>query len=572
MLKSQEMRTIAVEMDALKQGMGWTANDLSKPQIFIQSTYGDSHPGSVHLNRLVKAAEKKFTSIDHKAAKYYTTDICDGIAQGHDGMNYSLLSREAICNMIEIQAKATPFDGGMFICSCDKGIPAHLKAIARLDMPSIVVTGGVMKSGPNMLTLEQIGTYNAMLERHEITPEAFTQKQSEACPTCGACQFMGTAITMQVMTEALGLCLPGVAVTPAVMGKLDTLTEDSALALAELIKKDIKPSDILTKEAFENAIMVHAAVAGSSNVLLHLPAIAYELGIEITADDFDRIHRQIPYLANVRPSGKYPSEFFWYAGGVPMIMSHIKAYLHLDVMTVTGKTLGENLEALEASHYFETQIKQLEAFDIDKEDVIKPLDRPIQKEGAIAVLKGNLAPEGAVIKHSAVDPSMHQTVLRARVFESEEYAYRATIDGTVKPGDAVVIKNEGPKGSGMPEMFYTTEAIASNPKLIATTALITDGRFSGATRGPAIGHISPEACVGGPIGLVEEGDLIEIDIPARGLNIVGIANQKCSQEHVEKVLEERRSKWKPPVFEKGSSVLNQYRKLAVSAIKGGYIE
>jgi dihydroxy-acid dehydratase len=572
MLKSQKMRSVAVEMDALKMGMGWTGEDLDKPQIFLQSTWGDSHPGSVHLDQLVRAAEAILYSLGAKPAKYTTTDICDGIAQGHDGMNYSLLSREMIANMIEIQALATPFDGGMFICSCDKGVPAHLKVIARLDMPAIIFTGGLMKAGPDMLTLEQIGTYSAQLKRGEITEEAFKEKQHTACASCGACAFMGTAATMQVMSEALGMTLPGTAVMPATLSELEEEAGRAAVQLLEVIKMDLRPSRIMTQKAFENAIMVHAAIAGSTNALLHIPAIAHELGIEIEPELFDSIHRKIPYLVNIRPSGFFPGQYFWYAGGVPAVMEEIKEFLHLDVMTVTGKTLGENLKELKNSGFYEKCNGYLEDLGVEKEAVIAPRNKPIQKEGAIAVLKGNLAPEGAVVKHSAVAPEMLQATLVARPFDSEEEAFEAVMSKRIKPGDAVFIRYEGPRGSGMPEMFYTTEAIATDPELVSSIALITDGRYSGATRGPAIGHVSPEASEGGPIALVEEGDLIRVDIPNRILEIVGVNGEVKTKDEIDNVILERRKKWIKPESKFKKGVLSVYTKLAVSPMKGAYME
>lgn len=468
MLKSQKLKDVAVEMDSLKMGMGWSEEDLEKPQIFLQSTWGESHPGSVHLLELVSEAERELIKLGARPAKYTTTDICDGIAQGHDGMNYSLLSREMICNMIEIQASAAPFDGGLFFASCDKGLPAHLKAIARLNMPSIIVPGGVMKAGPNMLTLEQVGTYGAMLKRGQITPEQFRKIQKDACPSCGACSFMGTAVTMQVMAEALGIALPGTAAIPAFSGELKAAVRCAAARLMAIVECNLKPSDIMTKKAFENAIMVHAAIAGSTNALLHLPAVAHELGITIEPELFDRLHRIVPYIVNVRPSGYYPAEYFWYAGGVPAVMEEIRELLHLDQLTVTGKTVGENLDELKSGGYYENCHKYLARLGLKKEDIIRPLNNPLQPQGAIAVLKGNLAPEGAVVKHSAVAKNMLRVTLTARPFDSEEEAFAAVINGRVKPGDAVIIRYEGPRGSGMPEMFYTTEAIASDPELSAS--------------------------------------------------------------------------------------------------------
>lgn len=572
MLKSQKLREVAPEVDPLRIGMGWTTEDLKKPQIMVESTYGDSHPGSAHLDLLINEAEKAIREHNGKAAKYFTTDMCDGQAQGHDGMNYSLVSREYIADMIEIQAMATPFDAGVFIASCDKGLPGNLKALARLNMPSIVITGGIMAAGPNMLTLEQLGTYSARFERGEITEKELCFAKENACPSCGACSFMGTASTMQVTAEALGLTLPGSALLPATSPDLLTKAYETGVRAIELAKEGLLPSQILTEKAFENAIMVHAAIAGSSNSLLHIPAIAHEVGIELDADKFDEIHRRIPYILNIRPSGFYPGEYFYYAGGVPGIMEEIKEFLHLDVMTVTGKTLGENLEELKKNGYYERCYAELEKRNLKKEDIIKTVVNPIQKQGALAILKGNLAPEGAVIKHSAVPKEMREAVLIARPFNSEEEAIKAVLTGEINPGDAVIIRYEGPKGSGMPEMFYTTEAIASDPRIAASTALITDGRFSGASRGPAIGHVSPEATEGGPIALVEEGDLIKISVSERKLSIIGVNNRELPEEEIEKILVERKKNWKKPEPRFNKGPLAVYTRFAVSPMKGGYIE
>lgn len=571
-MKSQELRKIAPELDPLRIGAGWKVEDLSKMQIFIESTYGDSHPGSVHLNELVHLVEKSLEEVNVKGAKYYTTDICDGESQGHDGINYSLCSREMICNMIEVQYSATPFDGGVFLSSCDKALPAHLMSIARLNMPSIIIGGGVMNAGPNLLTLEQIGTYSAQYERKEITLDKFNYYKHNACPSCGACSFIGTATTMQIMAEALGLSLPGTSVLPATSLELKNVALNVGTSIKNIVEKDIKPSDILTKEAFENAIMVHAAIAGSTNSLLHLPAIAHEAGIELSGEDFDRIHRKIPYILNLRPSGFYPAEYYYYAGGTPAIMESIKEHLNLDVMTITGKTLGENLEELKNSDYYKNCYKYLDKLNLNKEDIIRPISNPLNSEGAVAILKGNLAPEGAVVKHSAVPKKMQEVILKARVFNCEEDAISDILNNNISPGEAVFIRYEGPRGSGMPEMFYTTEAIASDPRLSDSIALLTDGRFSGASRGPAIGHISPEAANGGPIALVEDGDLIEISVRNRSLNIIGINNIKMSLDEVEKVLLERRKSWIKPKSKFKRGALALYTRHAVSPMKGGYME
>ena len=571
-MRSQELRKIAPELDPLRRGMGWSVEDLSKPQIIIESTFGDSHPGSAHLLRFVNSAAKGVFDEGGRASRFFATDICDGMAQGHDGINYSLVSRDTITSLIEIHANATPFDAGVFISSCDKAVPSHLMAIGRLNIPSIVLTGGVMEAGPNLLTLEQIGMYSAMQQRGEISEEELTYYKHNACPSCGACSFMGTASTMQIMAEALGLMLPGSALMPATCEDLNDFALKAGEQAVALAKMDLKPRDMVTMKSFENAIMVHAAISGSSNSLLHIPTIAHEFGIELDAEYFDRLHRGAHYLLNIRPAGEWPAEYFYYAGGVPAIMEEIKDKLHLDVMTVTGKTLGENLEDLKKNGYYEKCYSYLKKTGLKREDIIRPYDNPIGKDGTIAILKGNLAPGGAVVKHSAVPKEMHKAILKAKPFDSEEEAIDAVLKKRIKPGDAVIIRYEGPKGSGMPEMFYTTEAIASDEELSSSIALLTDGRFSGASRGPAIGHISPEAAEGGPIALIEEDDIIEIDIKERKLEIIGIKGERCSQEEVAEVLAERKTKWVPKEEKYKSGILNIFTRNAVSPMLGGYMK
>ena len=579
MLKSQEMRKLAPEMDPLRIGTGWKKEDLEKPQIMAESTYGDSHPGSGHLNLLVEEVRKGVAEAGGFGARYFCTDICDGESQGTDGINYSLASREMIANMIEIHANATPFDGGVYLSSCDKGMPGNLIGLARVDIPAIVVPGGTMNAGPEMLTLEQLGMYSAKFERGEIDEEKLDWAKCNACPSCGACSFIGTASTMQIMAEALGLALPGSALMPATSPDLLAYAQEAGSQAVKLAQMEhMRPSDLVTKESFENAILVHAAISGSTNCLLHIPAIAHEFGIEITGDTFDRLHRNARYLLDVRPAGRWPAECFYYAGGVPAIMEEIKDHLHLDVMTVTGKTLGENLAELRENGFYEKCSGWLAKFNerygtsITKEDIIRPYDKAIGTDGSIAVLRGNLAPEGAVIKHTACPKEMFHAVLRARPFDSEEECLDAVLKHKVQKGDAVFIRYEGPKGSGMPEMFYTSEAISSDKELGKSIALITDGRFSGASTGPVIGHCSPEAVDGGPIALVEEGDLIEIDVKERKLNIIGIAGERKSMEEIDAILKERRRNWKPrePKYKKG--VLRLFSLHAASPMKGAYLE
>ena len=578
-LKSQQMRKLAPELDPLRIGTGWKPEDLSKPQVMIESTYGDSHPGSGHLHILVEEVRKGIEEAGGYGARYYCTDICDGESQGTDGINYSLASREMIANMIEIHANATPFDAGVYLASCDKGMPGNLMGLARADVPAVVVPGGTMNAGPEMLTLEQLGMYSAKYQRGEIDEEKLNWAKCNACPSCGACSFIGTASTMQIMAEALGLALPGSALMPATSPDLLTFAKEAGMQAVKLATMPhMRPGDIVTMESFENAILVHAAVSGSTNCLLHIPAIAHEFGLEITGDTFDRLHRNARYLLDVRPAGRWPAECFYYAGGVPAIMEEIRKHLHLDVMTVTGKTLGENLDALKENGFYERCDKWLQEFNkrynvsLKKEDIIRPYDDAIGTDGSIAILRGNLAPEGAVIKHTACPKEMFKAVLRARPFDSEEECLDAVLKHKVEKGDAVFIRYEGPKGSGMPEMFYTSEAISSDKELGKSIALITDGRFSGASTGPVIGHCSPEAVDGGPIALVEEGDLIEIDVEERKLNIIGIAGERKSMEEVAEVLAMRRKNWKPrePKYKKG--VLRLFSEHAASPMKGAYLE
>ena len=576
-LRSQAVRKLAPENDPLKIGMGWKVDDLAKPQIMVESTFGDSHPGSAHLDQFVKEAVQAVNTHGGKAARYFATDMCDGIAQGHDGINYSLPHRDAIVNLVEAQANATVYDGGVFIASCDKSMPAMLMSIGRLkDMSAIVVTGGVMEAHTlpkkyvvndpacainDLLTLEQIGKFDAWEKTGVIPNEQLDYYKHNACPSCGACSFMGTASTMQIMAEALGLMLPGTALMPATAPELKQAAYDAGVQVMKLVAEGIKAKDIVTMKSFENAIMVHAAISGSTNATMHLPAIAHEFGFEIDADTFDRMHRGAHYLLNIRPSGDWPAQYFYYAGGVPRVMEEIKSMLHLDVMTVyehCDEILQEKTKGL--------------GIKVTREDIIHSFDNAKGTDGSIAILKGNLAPEGSVIKHTACPKNMFHATLRAKPFDSEEECISAVLNKQVQPGDAIFIRYEGPRGSGMPEMFYTGEAICADPKLASSVALITDGRFSGASRGPVIGHVSPEAAVGGPIALVEPDDLIQIDVHNRKLAIVGVKGEAKTPEEMDAILAERRANWKPkaPKYTKG--LLKLYSQHAVSPMKGAYME
>jgi dihydroxy-acid dehydratase len=564
------IRSLGPEVDPLLLGSGWDLEDLEKPQILLESTHGDSHPGSRHLYKLVEEAKLGVYKAQGKPALYTTTDICDGIATGHDGMNYSLASREIIAGMVEIHALAMPFDALITFSSCDKSIPAHLMALARLKMPGLHFCGGSMMPGPEFLSAEKCYETTELVKLGKMSLKEHRFYQLNACPTCGACQYMGTASTMQVMAEALGLSIPGNALIPAWSNLIIHMASKAGRQVMKLLKDNITTKDILTKKSFENAIMVHAAIAGSTNILLHLPAIAKEAGINLELNDFDYIHRNIPVLTGLKTSGPWPTQIFWYAGGVPGIMVALKDHIHLDALTITGRTVGENLEVLQEEGFFYNNGKHLESFGIKPMDVIRPLNSPYKREGGIAVLKGNLAPDGAVVKHAAMDERMHQHTGPARVFNSEEEALNAINLGKIIPGDVIVIRYEGPKGAGMPEMLKTTEAIYNRPELATSTALLTDGRFSGATRGPAIGHITPEAADCGPIALIEDGDIIKIDITNRSLDMVGSKGENKSPEEIEIILSQRRKLWSMPVQRK-DGVLGLYTRNAGATSQGASI-
>lgn len=568
--KSEKERQLWAQFDALQLGTGWVEDDIGKLQILVEDVYGDSHPGSAHLDAVSRQAVDGVFEEGAFPAQFHVTDICDGCAQGHDGMNMVLASREVICDMLEIHAGFVPWDGMVMSSSCDKSIPAHLKAAARINIPTIFIPGGSMRPGPNQTTSLVAGDISLRQKRkNEITPEEIRNYKLTGCPSVGACTFLGTASTMQCMAEALGMALPGNALVPATMRDLTEYSRKAGKQVVRLAKAGITPSMIMTKEAFRNAIVVHSAIGGSTNALIHLPAIAKELGIELDPELFNEINRKIPHIGNVNPSGKHLTESFWFAGGIPMVQIMLKDHLDLDVLTVTGKTLGENLEEIQREGFFERNIGYLHNYGLEREDVITPVETT-KEMGSIAVLKGNLAPEGAVVKYSACEESMRKHQGKAVVFNCEEDAHDAVVEGRINPGEIMIIRYEGPRGSGMPEMLMTTEAIVCDHKLNGKVSLITDGRFSGATRGAAIGHVSPEAAVGGPIAYVETGDIIAYDVYEKTINIVGLCGTPLSPEEVQKGLEERK-KTQPLVKKPYKGVLKRYTDHAESAMKGaGY--
>lgn len=568
--RSKKERLLWAQFDSLQLGSGWSEEDITKPQILIEDVYGDSHPGSVHLNQVTDQVKWGVLERGGYGAKYHITDICDGCAQGHDGMNLVLASREAVCDMVEVHASALPWDGMVLSSSCDKSIPAHLKAAARMNIPTIFLPGGSMRPGPDMTTSLVAGDISLRQKRKdEITEEEIREYKITGCPSVGACTFLGTASTMQCMAEALGMALPGSALVPATMRDILEYARRAGRIIMELAAKGITPSKIITPASMRNAIVVHSAIGGSTNATIHLPSIAREAGFELPIEWFDEINHQVPHLCNVNPSGQHLTESFWFAGGVPMVQWMLRDHLDLDVMTVTGKTLGENLEMIQKDRFFERNVRYLHNYGLEREDVIFPVEK-VKENGSVAILKGNLAPEGSVIKYSACTEELRSHKGPARVYDSEEAAHDDVVNKKINPGDIVVIRYEGPRGSGMPEMLMTTEAIVCDKDLNGSVSLVTDGRFSGATRGAAIGHVSPEAARGGPLAYIRTGDIIEYDVEKRSLNVVGIDGKEMPLEEIEEVLKKRSEEGiKKSSGRKG--LYKRYTDHALSAMEGaGY--
>jgi dihydroxy-acid dehydratase len=566
-------RTQSPEADSLRMGCGWGRRETDQAWILIETTSGDSHPGSIHLGELAQFVDKGVVASGGSPAHYTCTDICDGIAQGTAGQHFSLPSREVMVMACEMHAKSGHFDGAVFLSGCDKSLPAHLIAMLRLDIPSLVVPGGVMEAGPEGFTLEGVGTIYAQKRRGEIDEATYEFLRSGACPSAGSCAFFGTAATMQLLSEAMGLAMPATALIPAHLNALKDAARQAGKRVLELIREDLRPSRIFTQQALDNALIVHAATGGSTNALIHLAAMARETDLDFSYDRINEINRQVPFILNLKPSGKFTTDKIWYAGGVYRILKELKGFLHMDALTVTGLSLGENLDILEKTGHFRNMPRFLANYGGTTEDIIRPISNPLRPEGAIRILTGNLAPDGAVIKVSALSPEMRKLIAKAKVFDNQDEAREAVLTGKVSPGDAVIIRYEGPAATGMPEQFYITEAIASNPLLATSTVLITDGRFSGATRGPAIGHVSPEAARGGPIATLDDGDLVSFDLDVGTLNIIGIEGQILPSAEVDRVLNERRTKLlaqgkhTAPKYTKG--LLGLYCRYALSASEGG---
>ncbi len=509
---------------SLLKGLGFTSEEMERPIIGIANSFNEIIPGHVHLKNLVQAVKDGIRLAGGVPMEFNTIGICDGLAMNHIGMKYSLVTRNIIADSIEATAMATPFDAIVFMPNCDKVVPGMMIAAARLNIPSIFVSGGAMLAG--VYKGKKIGLSNVFeavgqFEAGLITKKELNSVEEMACPTCGSCAGMYTANTMNCLTEALGMGLPGNGTVPAVFSERMRLAKKAGMQIMEVLKADLRPKDILTKEAFENAVAVDMALGGSSNTALHLPAIAHEAGIKLTLDDFNEIAKKTPQLCKLSPSGEHFIEDLYRAGGVTGVMRRMleNGRLHADTKTVALQTQGE----LAKNAY------------INDDEVIKPWDKPAYSTGGIAVLKGNLAVDGSVVKEGAVAKEMLQHTGPAKVYNSEEEAVEAIVGGKVVKGDVVIIRYEGPKGGpGMREMLSPT-AIIAGMGLDKDVALITDGRFSGATRGASIGHVSPEAAQGGTIAIVETGDIIEIDIPNRKLNV------KLSDEEIA----ERKAKLKP---------------------------
>src|SRR5215471_15282006 len=567
-LRSQQLRNVNFQGDALRMGMNWTEEDLAKPQILVDSAYGMGHPGTFHFRPLIEEISNGVFEAGGKPGVFYVSDICDGVAQATPGMSYSLVSRDVMAAMVEIHALGHPHDGMVLLSGNDKSVPAHLSAIARCKLPAIHVPGGTQFNAPDYFTSNKLWPFGMHVQRGEATEEELFERQKNACPTCGACQFMGSASTGQVLAEALGLALPGSALIPAPLTMLLRYARAAGKQILKLVEKDLRPRDILTREAFENAVMLHAAVGGSTNALLHLPAVARELGIDVGVADFDRIHRRVPVLANVKTTGKYPVEYFYYAGGVPKVMRELGDLLHLDCLTVTGKTVRENLDEIERSTFFDERLGYLRNYRIPASEIIRPRNEPFYREGGLAILHGNIAPEGAMIKSFTTPEDMHVHVGPARVFDREVDCLEALKHHMIVPGDVIVIRYEGPRGNGMPEMYFASAVLDADPVLGQSTALITDGRYSGAMKGPCIGHVSPEAADGGPIALVEDGDLIEINIPERKLALVGLQGHRMTEAEIARALSDRRSRWTPPPPRHTSGILSLYAQTASTASSG----
>jgi dihydroxy-acid dehydratase len=536
---------------SLMKAMGYTNEEISRPLIGIAHAHNEIIPGHIHLDKILEAVKTGVRMAGGTPIAFGTIGVCDGIAMNHTGMKYSLASREIIADSVEIMAQAHPFDALVMIPNCDKVTPGMLMAMLRVNIPSIMVSGGPMLTGRFqgkdvhlVSVFEGVGRVKA----NTMTEEELSELEDSACPGCGSCAGMFTANSMNCLTEAIGLGLPGNGTIPAVAAARIRLAKQAGMAVLDLLEKNICPRDIATFEAFENAMAVDMALGCSTNTVLHVPAIAHEAGVDLTLELFNGVSEKAPHLCSLIPGGPHSLQQLDEAGGVPAVIFELskKNIIHLNVMTVTSKTLGENLSRVQVRDH----------------EIIRPTNNPYHIKGGIAVLYGNLAPDGAVVKQSAVADEMLVHEGPARVFNSEDEAQTAILGAKINPGDVVVIRYCGPKGGpGMPEMLSPTSAIIGMG-LGKSVALLTDGRFSGGTQGACLGHISPEAAVGGPIGLVKEGDIIHIDIPAKKIEL--------KVDNAE--LENRRKEWQPPEPKITSGYIARYTKLVTSGSTGAILK
>ncbi|MGO9314989.1 MAG: dihydroxy-acid dehydratase [Syntrophobacteraceae bacterium] len=535
---------------SLFKAMGYTQSEIDRPLIGVVNSANEIIPGHIHLDKIAEGVKAGIRLSGGTPIEFNTIGVCDGIAMNHAGMRYSLVSRELIADSVEIMAMAHPFDGLVLVPNCDKIIPGMMMAALRLNIPAILISGGPMLAGHvGGKPVDLISVFEGVgaIKAGQITLGELEELEDNACPGCGSCAGMFTANSMNCLAEALGIALPGNGTVPAVSGARVRLAKEAGMRIMDLVARDLKPRDIATREAFGNAIAVDMALGCSTNTVLHVPAIANEAGISLDLGVFNTISARTPHLCSLRPGGTHFLEDLNSAGGVQAVMKELsrRELIYLDSLTVTGKSVGENLKDAR----------------VLRPEVIRPLESPYHKEGGIAILYGNIAPEGGVVKQSAVAPEMLIRKGRARVFESESDAADAILDGRIIPGDVVVIRYEGPKGGpGMQEMLTPTAAIIGRG-LGRDVALITDGRFSGGTQGAAIGHISPEAAVGGPIALIEEGDEILLDIPSKKLELLVD----------DALLAERRKKWEPHEPRIKSGCLARYARLVTSGSRGAVL-
>jgi len=536
---------------SLFNALGFTGEEMRKPMVGIVSSYNEIVPGHMNIDKIVEAVKLGVAEAGGMPVVFPAIAVCDGIAMGHIGMKYSLVTRDLIADSTECMAKAHQFDALVMVPNCDKNVPGLLMAAARVNVPTVFVSGGPMLAGHvhgRKTSLSSMFEAVGAKKAGTIDEEELRYFDEHTCPTCGSCSGMYTANSMNCLTEAIGMGLRGNGTVPAVYSERLRIAKMAGYAVMDMLKKNIRPRDILTKEAFMNALTVDMALGCSTNTMLHLPAIAHEAGIDLNMEIANEVSDRTPNLCHLAPAGHTYMEDLNEAGGVYAVMNELskKGLLNLDCMTVTGHTVGENI----------ANVKNMNT------EVIRPIEDPFMQEGGIAVLKGNIAPDTGVVKRSAVVPEMMVHEGPARVFDCEEDAIEAIYGGKIKEGDVVVIRYEGPKGGpGMREMLNPTSAIAGMG-LGSTVALITDGRFSGASRGASIGHVSPEAAVGGPIALIEEGDIIKIDIPNNSLNV----------DVSDEVLAERRKNWKPREPRVKDGYLARYAKMVTSGNRGAVLE